>query len=158
MRAATRHASLWLFRFSAAERYPTRTVEHMLAWMMMVWGGSLLLPGKMLAGPQYEYLVALAGEHVWGSLGVAFGAMRLVALVLNGSWRRSPGLRFLGAMTGMIWWIILSALYWVAIQRGAPDFPMRYDFGVFVMFEAYSCYRCGQDHASPQVEGGGNAG
>ena len=41
---------------------------------------------------------------------------------VNGNWRRTPGLRFIGAMTGLIWWLIISALYALAVQRGARIF------------------------------------
>lgn len=157
LRKTSRHLSLLLFTFGASERYPTRTVEHMLAWMILAWSGSLLWPGHLMVGPQYKYLVTVLPEHLWGLGGVVLGALRLVALYLNGNWRRSPGLRFLGAMTGMIWWLILYALYWVAVQRGATDFPMRYVFVVMICFEAYSCYRCGQDHASPKARDAAHA-
>lgn len=141
-----------LFRHAASERYPTRTVEHMLAWMLVVWSTAVAYPGNMMVGKTFQYLLAIAPEWWWGWSGIVLGGLRLLALYLNGNWRRSPGLRFVGAMTGMIWWIVLSGCYWVAVLKdGAPDFPMRYVFFVFIFFESYSCFRCGQDHASPKA-------
>lgn len=142
--------ALTFFRHAASERYPTRTVEHMLAWALVVWSAAVAGPGEMLRASTFKYLTAIAPEWWWGYSGMALGIARLVALYLNGNWRRSPGLRFVGAMTGMIWWLVLSACYAVAVRDGAADFPMRYVLVVFVFFEAYSCYRCGQDHASPR--------
>ena len=152
-----RRVAYVLFRHAASERYPTRTVEHMLAWMLLVWSASLALPGNMMRGPTFEYLLAIAPEAWWGWSGVALALMRLGALYVNGNWRRTPGLRFIGAMTGLIWWLIISALYALAVQRGAPDFPMRYVFNVFIFFEADSCYRCGQDYAAPKARDAGIA-
>lgn len=146
-----------LFRHASSERYPTRTVEHMLAWMLLVWSSSLALPGNMMIGKTFEYLLVIAPEWWWGWIGMAIAAMRLMALYINGNWRRTPGLRFFGAACGFIWWIIISTLYWLAVRNGAQDFPMRNVFLVFVFFEAYSCYRCGQDHAAPNARGAGIA-
>lgn len=147
-----------LFRYAASERYPTRTVEHMLAWMIIVWSAAVVMPGNMMQGPNYQYLLAIADERFWGWSGIVLGAQRLIALYINGNWRRTPILRFVGAMTGMVWWLILSALYGLGVQNGAPDFPMRYVFIVFIFFEGYSCFRCGQDHASPAARSPGDGG
>jgi hypothetical protein len=141
-----------LFRHAASEKYPTRTVEHMLAWMLVVWSAAVAYPSNMMVGKTFAYLIAIAPEWWWGWSGILLGSARLFALYLNGNWRRSPGLRFIGAMMGLIWWLILSACYWVSVVRDeAPDFPMRYVFFVFIFFEGYSCFRCGQDHASPKA-------
>ncbi len=148
-RTAAHRLAIVLFRHAASERYPTRTVEHMLAWSLVVWAGACAAPAQMMNGPTFQYLLVIAPEWLWGYIGVMIGAARLMALFINGSWRRTPGLRFFCAMMGMIWWIIVSALYWLAVKHGAPDFPMRYVFFVFIFFEGYSCFRCGQDHASP---------
>lgn len=154
-RSFARRAALLLFRHSISERYPTRTVEHMLAWVLLVWSASLALPGNMMRGPAFEYLLLIAPEWWWGAAGVVISTMRLVALYVNGNWHRTPGLRFIGAMTGLIWWLVISALYALAVAHSAPDFPMRLVFLVFVFFEAYSCYRCGQDHAAPKARDAG---
>jgi hypothetical protein len=147
-----------LFRHAASEKYPTRTVEHMLAWMVLVWSAAVAVPGNMMQGPSFQYLLVIAGEPFWGWTGIALGSLRLAALYINGNWRRTPLLRFVGAMSGLVWWLILSALYGLAIQNGAGDFPMRYVLFVFIFFEAYSCYRCGQDHASPAPRDIANGG
>lgn len=147
-----------LFRHAASEKYPTRTVEQMLAVALAVWAGACAAPTKMMNGPTFEYLLVIAPETTWGYIGVFFGLLRLFGLYLNGNWRRSPLLRFAGAMVGLIWWIIISALYWLAVKNGAPDFPMRYVIFVFIYFEVYSCFRCGQDHASPKARDARYAG
>lgn len=135
-------------RHAAAERYPTRSVEYMLAWVMIAWSARVLWPGDIMVGPIYRHLLALADEPFWGAVGVAVGMLRLYALIRNGGWRRSPLARFCGALIGLNFWLVLFALYSAAVNSGAQDFPIRVVFPVFVFFEAYSCYRCGQDHAA----------
>lgn len=147
-RTFARRLAYTFFRHAAAERYPTRSVEHMLAWMLVAWSFAAAAPGSMMVGPNFTLLLKLAPEWWWGWSGLALGFARLIGLYLNGGWRRSPGLRFIGAATGMIWWVVVSGCYWVAVRDGAPDFPMRYAVFVMIAFEAYSCFRCGQDHTS----------
>lgn len=97
------------------------------------------MPTQKMNGPTFEYLLVIAPEWAWGYMGVAVGVSRLLALYINGNWRRTPGLHLFGAMLGLIWWLIISALYWLAVKNGAPDFPMLYVFFVFIFFEGYSC-------------------
>ncbi|MGD9766601.1 MAG: hypothetical protein AB7U62_03075 [Pseudolabrys sp.] len=137
-----------LFQHAASERYPTRSVEYLLAWVMIAWGARVVWPGEVLTGPTYQYLVVIAPEAMWGALGITVGLLRIYALLRNGGWKRSPVLRFAGATLGLIWWLVLAVLFSAAVAGGAPDFPMRAVYPVFIFFEAYSCFRCGQDHAA----------
>lgn len=134
-----------LLNHAGNEKYPTRSVEYLLAWVILSWSFRVLLPGDMMAGPAFKYMLALMPEGVWGVVGVVIGVSRLYALARNGHWKRSPMLRFIGAAFGVNWWLALFVLYTAAVFGGAPDFPMRWSFAVFVFFELYSCFRCGQD-------------
>lgn len=157
-RTLSGYLSAALLHHAALERYPTRTVEHMLAWMIVVWSTAVAYPGEILVGPQYQYLLLIAPEWAWGVGGILIGLARIVALYLNGNWRRSPWLRWAGAMAGLTWWTAMSSLYWLGIKNGGADFPMRYMVGVFIFFEIYSCYRCGQDIVSSKAQGAGASG
>lgn len=141
-------------RHALAERYPTRSVEYLLAWVMIVWGSFALWPGDIMVGPIYRHLLALAPEPFWGALGISVGLLRLYALVRNGGWKASPVARFAGALMGLNFWLVLFALYTAAIRSGAPDFPFRGAFCVFIFFEAYSCFRCGQDYSAMRERAG----
>lgn len=143
----------------------TRTVEFMLSWLMVGWGAVVLLPGSVIVGPTSEFLLYLFSEPTWGALALFIGSARLVALVINGSWQRSPLLRFVGAAIGVMWWTSQGAIYWIAVSRGGLPFPNLSIYPVFVFFEAYSCFRCGQDAneqnslgltRSSRLESGGN--
>lgn len=140
---------LGLLSHAASERYPTRSVEYLLASLMLVWSFSCALPGAMFAGPATVYFAAVMPEVYWGVAGMTVAILRVLALVRNGSYAQSPTLRFIGAMVGFNWWLALYVLYTTAVSLGeASDFPMRRCFLVFVLFEAYSCFRCGQDSAA----------
>jgi hypothetical protein len=135
-----------LIEHASSERYPTRSVEYLLAWVMIAWSARVLWPGDMMIGPTYKYLIIIAPEWFWGALGVTVGAGRIYSLIRNGGWALSPKLRFIGAAFGLNWWLALMVLYTVAVETGAPDFPMRAAYPVFMFFEIYSCFRCGQDN------------
>lgn len=122
-----------------------RAVEYLLAWLMVGWGSALLLPGPILVGDVYRYLLVLAPEPVIGLFSITVGLIRIAALVINGAWRRGPLVRLAGAALGLIWWVVLGQFYGLAVIQGAPPFPMLAFFPVFIFFEGYSGYRCGQD-------------
>lgn len=124
----------------------TRAVEYMLAWMMLGWG--LVVgwwPGDVMVGPTFATLIGIMSEQSWANVAVTVGTLRLVALIVNGSWRRTPLLRFVGAACGMLWWSLLGALYWGSVINGATAFPNLAIYPIAVFFEGYSCYRCGHD-------------
>ncbi len=134
-----------LIGHAVSERYPTRSVEYMLAWALISWAFMLSLPWVSLDGSLYSYLTLLAPEWVWCTVGIGTGFMRLFALMRNGSWKKSPYLRLIGASLGFNFWLLLFVLYGMAMFTGAAAFPMYGFLPVFMFFEAYSSYRCGQD-------------
>lgn len=134
-----------LHSFASSTRYPTRTVEHAFAWIIVAWSYSVLMPGDMMIGPVFRPMLALMPEQAWGWVGLSIGLLRIAALITNGHWHPTPELRLIGALWGTMFWIALAYCYYVAIAAGAPDFPMRRAFYVLIFCELYSCYRCGQD-------------
>lgn len=140
---------LWLFRalfFHAdSERSPTRAVEYLLAWCITCWSATIFLFAGTMDGPSYLYIREVAAESVWGAFGIGFGVLRISALIINGAWRRTPLLRFVGAMSGFMWWITIGGLFYLGVKSGAQPFPMLGCYPVLAFFEGYSCFRCGQD-------------
>lgn len=125
----------------------TRAIEWLFACMMMVWGSMLLLPGDMISAPAFELLLAVASERTWGFFSITIGYLRIAALIINGHWRRTPILRMTAAIFGMMWWTCLAYFYGKAIYAGANPFPMYGCIYLFIFFEGYSAYRCGEDAA-----------
>ncbi|MDI4231468.1 hypothetical protein OZ411_01395 [Bradyrhizobium sp. Arg237L] len=122
----------------------TRSVEWLLASMMLAWGFGLLLPGDTMSLPQHRMLGAIAPEFVWAAWSVSIGAVRVVALYINGSWRRTPLFRVAGASLGLIWWIVLGFLFWTAVAGGPWPAELMW-FPVFIAFEGYSIFRGARD-------------
>lgn len=146
-----------LMAHASSEKYPTRSVEYMLAWMTLVWSGKVFVDPHVLLGSQYTSLLTVAPPAAWAVVGMSVSVVRLVALILNGGYEPSPMLRLIGSAMGLIWWMSLFYLYTISVNAGADDFPMRPVFLVFVFFEVYSCFRCGQDHAAMKLKRAGTS-
>lgn len=123
----------------------TRSVEWLLASLMIAWGIGLMLPGNTMDLPQFRYLGALAPEPVWAAWSIAIGGIRLCALYVNGSYYRTPLIRAACSVIGIIWWLVLGYLFQVAAQEMiAPPAGLTW-YPVFVGFEGYSAYRGARD-------------
>jgi len=112
--------------------------------MMLAWGIGLLLPGDTLTLPQYRLLGEIAPEPVWAAWSVCVGGLRLVALYINGSWRRTPLIRSSCSIFGMIWWTLLMVLFLGSRTAGPIGAGMLW-FPIFILFEGYSAYRSARD-------------
>jgi hypothetical protein len=121
----------------------TRSVEWLLASLMVAWGVGLSVPGNTMDLPAYRLLGALAPEPVWAAWSLGIGGLRMVALYINGSWRRTPLIRTLGAMFGVIWWLVLAFCFASADISPMPAAVMWYP--VLIAFEGYSVARGARD-------------
>lgn len=122
----------------------TRSVEWLLASLMLAWGIGLLLPGDTMELNTYRFLSALAPEPVWAAWSLAIGCVRLLALYINGSWRRTPLIRGICSVLGMMWWLVLGFLFMTATAGGPTPAALLW-YPVFVGFEGYSAFRSARD-------------
>lgn len=141
-----------LLMHAVSEKYPTRTAEWILAGWIFAWSYSCALPQRMMVGPVFEPMVRFMPESSWGIVGLMLSMIRILALIGNGHWRPSPGLRLICAVTGCMFWIALFGLYTQAVIAGAADFPMRRCFIVLIIGEFYCCFRCGQDFVAMMMK------
>ena len=123
---------------------PTRSVEWCLGGLMVSWGLGLLLPGNTMELSNHRYLGALAPEVVWSAWSLSIGALRLLALYVNGAYFRTPLIRAGCSCLGLIWWLVLGFLLKAGSGAG-PLPPALLWYPVFVGFEAYSVYRGARD-------------
>ncbi len=121
----------------------TRSVEWLLAAMMVAWGLGLLLPGNTMELPAYRLLGAIAPESVWSAWSLSIGAVRMAALYINGSYRRTPLIRATCSLLGAMWWVVLGYCFFTAAP--APYAAGLMWFPVLVAFEGYSVARGAQD-------------
>lgn len=82
-----------------------RGLEWFSAGVMLVWGLTLIAPGQTLDGPQYAAFGRFGiTEAMWAYVFGTVGAVRLVALYINGNWPKTPHVRMLGSLFGALSW------------------------------------------------------
>ena len=123
--------------------YPDRLIEWLFACLMLSWGAWLCLPMDTFANPQYAALRVLAPAEVWGALSISIATLRMTALWVNGSWRRTPVIRCGCSVLGVVWWL---SLVFLAVAASAPHPPAGLTwYPVIAAFELASCWRSAAD-------------
>lgn len=123
----------------------TRSVESMLATIMVVAGAILILPGSTFAvSPIWRGMARWITEDHLGAALIACGLGRWLALYYNGRVRETPILRIGGCIMGSMFWSAVA----VSFEVWQPSAGVPVMFGVatvFTCFEVYSAFRCGTD-------------
>ncbi len=101
------------FRHSFAAAFFPRLPEWAGAFVIFALGWMLSAnPDRMTtgSGQGYRLMLSVAEQQTWSMVLVAFGLARLVILLINGAWRRSPWARALMAFASCFFWtqIVLS--------------------------------------------------
>lgn len=133
--------------------FPTRVMEWALAVIMINWGIRLLTSDNVLElFPSFANMGAIMSESHWGLFCVIVGALRLLSLVINGTFsgtlysKYSPHLRGLSAALCAFFWcqICISMLGVLPISPGLSV------YGVFLAVEIY-CVNATLNEAGQQV-------
>lgn len=98
----------------------TRALEWHCAFSLLVYGWAVLDPSSTFFDmPIYVVMKNIAPEFTWGITAMTVAALRLVALYINGWWRRTPIIRFVGASVGGMFWVAVGAsMYFGAEASG----------------------------------------
>lgn len=88
---------------------PQTRLEWFSAMSLILWGTWLLLPGSTysLSDRIYAGLANIASEEFWGLLATCFGAIHVVALLVNGNFYLTPTIRAMSAGVGSTIWLVL---------------------------------------------------
>lgn len=106
----------------------TRAPEWWAALLMLAWGGWLERPiDSFGAAPSFAFMRQMASEEDWGAFLIALAAVRLAALLLNGTFRAtrrwSPMVRSAAAGLSAAVWAFIATLTWGA-DAGSPITPL----------------------------------
>ncbi|MDS1135167.1 hypothetical protein [Nitratireductor indicus] len=94
---------------SFRETFPVRASEWALAAMIFNWGIILVFNDDLFAShPSYRVLKDTMAQDCWTVLCLGVGGFRLLVLLINGAWRRSPHLRAAGAFLSILFWFQIS--------------------------------------------------
>jgi len=102
-------------RHGVIEHFPIRASEWVMASAMTSWGLIVLVVDRMFDQTfAWQMMAAMADENAWGAGAVAVGVLRLIALLLNGtfagSWYStySPHVRAAMSMASCFLWLSIS--------------------------------------------------
>lgn len=126
----------------------TRSVEMFLATVMVFKGVVFMLPGETLQAPQWhlvrDWVAVFPGnEAVFGAMVLGVGAARWAALIVNGWWRETPFVRFLGCAVGVSLWTLMMKSFLAASTPGIPAVVAW--VAAACAFEMFSAQRCAVD-------------
>ncbi|MEE8629708.1 MULTISPECIES: hypothetical protein [Methylobacterium] len=123
---------------------PARDLEWLGAFMAFAFGTVLALPGNTFAtGLHWQRFAAIMPEGAWAGLMISLAIVRMMALTINGRWRRTPLLRAICAILGSAVWGYVAMLMYApslgGIQTGVGVYT------VAALADVWSAYRSGRD-------------
>jgi hypothetical protein len=126
-----------------------RMAEWLTSAIMIVFALTLMLPGDLVAdSATFAFFARLHITELIlaSSMGVVAG-MRMIALYINGSWRRTPWIRMAGAILGAGMFGFLSvSFFWPFCFGLVPDLsPQSGIYAVLATFDIIAAYRSGFD-------------
>ncbi|MCO6386255.1 hypothetical protein [Aliihoeflea sp. 40Bstr573] len=123
---------------SFRETFPARASEWALSGMLMGWSVILTINEDLFAtGASYAKMAELADQETWATLCLYAAALRLLMLLVNGAWRRSPHLRALGAFIACGFWFQITIGF---IQAGTVSTGLAvYPF--LLLLDSYNAVR-----------------
>jgi hypothetical protein len=123
----------------------TRALEWMLTTLLIVWSVQMIRMDPTDVPDTYQILVALMKPVHWGTAGVIVAMFRLAALYVNGWWRRTPIIRFLGCAAGGMFWMAIGFLQYATAARGVDLSPGVAYYAVYLVFEGWCAVSTGYD-------------
>tara|TARA_R110002020_G_scaffold467027_4_gene690230 strand:+ start:39503 stop:39967 length:465 start_codon:yes stop_codon:yes gene_type:complete len=94
---------------SFRQTFAVRASEWALALMLLNWSIVLFANPELFADrPSYAPLAAIMPQDTWALVCCSAGAGRLVVLMINGAWRRTPHLRAGGAFVSCFFWFQIT--------------------------------------------------
>jgi hypothetical protein len=127
---------------SLRQTFHYRASEWALACITLLWSLILLAnPNLFVENPSLRSLGSMASQDVWVSGMLVAGGGRLVVLMINGAWHRTPHLRALGAFCSCFFWLEISLGLWHSgiASTGLAVYP------VLLLLDSYNVLRAAGD-------------
>lgn len=124
------------------KHFPPRAIEWLISAILVSWGITVILtPGLFKLNEAYAGLLLMAPQERWGLYSFIIGAVRMMALFVNGSWVRTPVIRLVCSFA--------SAFVWTQVFLGFLNAPVPTTafafFPWFIASDLYSAFRAGTD-------------
>lgn len=129
--------------FVHTERIP----EWATSFIMLFFGVSLLLPGETMAIKGYGNMAFNNyGDAGIGSIMTLLGVLRIIALYINGNWKRTPLIRMVGAVLGVQMFLAISVS--LAIPFLTRDMAPNTAWGTYLVLavlDTHAVWRASKD-------------
>lgn len=114
------------------EHFRARAPEWALSVMLVIWGAIVYAPGDTFTTPAWSVMQLIADERTWGLSALIIGAIRLLALIMNGTFwttwygRLSPHVRAVMAFLSCFVWLQISLGLVLAgtVSTGLAIYPL----------------------------------
>ncbi|GJD59297.1 hypothetical protein [Methylobacterium dankookense] len=139
-------------RIRRAVRYgQTRWAEIWLSWIALSVGIVLLGPTNTFSAPSFRVIASVVSETTAGSLCVFFGALRLLALWINGRRGRETSLiRTFGCLGGFAFWLAIAVGFLMAAPPVVTGVAV---YSVLAIAELHASGRAASDMAAEDTFG-----
>lgn len=124
-------------------------MEWISAGVIMGCGVLLAMPGATFQNSMaYRAFELIAPENIWAAFCVSVGLLRMAALWINGSWRRSPLLRGATSVLGVGFWVLCISLI-LHVSLPGPAMTLSLFLG-FLAIDLICAWRSGRDHVESE--------
>lgn len=146
----SKYTGVWL---RIGHRFRGRLTEWLLAFIMLMWGAVVSLPGELFSVASFAGFRQVIEEETLGSIMIVVGAARLIGLGINGAMIEvTPHIRMTSAAIGVLVWATLS--YFFAQSGHIGTWAAIYP--VFALMEIGNTYLAAYDVGSARNGSGGN--
>lgn len=135
-------------RFNEVILLHGRALEWFTSVGLMMFAFTLWLPGDTLSSPNSQGFAAFGVTEMTLVLPLAVvAAMRMAALIINGMWRRSPILRMIGAIVGLMCFASLAMMVgWPYFTGLSPALSTGFfTYLLWAVADFIAAYRSGAD-------------
>ena len=112
-----------IFRIASgvSDHFTARKSEWACAVILFFWGVIVYLPAHTFDNSgAFRVMAQMASEDTWGTAVMTIGTLRLVALIINGTFRRFPYAGHARAATAMLCCFVFLQISLGLLQSGMP--------------------------------------
>lgn len=130
------------FMQAIRSHFKHRFAEWIVGIALLLWGTIVLFSAGLFESTDiFQNMQKLASQEFWGFVAMFVGGLRIVFLVINGTWRRSAHLRAIGSgLSACIWGAIWSS--YATLDNVVPNLAT---IGALLALDIYSLWFAAAD-------------
>lgn len=128
---------------SIREHFKLRFSEWIIGLMLLLWGVTLLINTSLFEvyPAAFNSMSDITTQKIWGIMAIGIGLLRLIFLIINGTWRRSAHLRAIGSgLSACIWTVV-----WSSYLNSDTLLPGLWSVGALIALDLFSLWYAAED-------------